>query len=146
MKRPVSFETGLGEHQAELSWQDLPVVQGNAVQLGQLMGNLVSNALKFKRADAPPQIRVQSIQDGKMAHLTVTDNGIGIAPEYQERVFGLFQRLHRREDYEGTGLGLAICRKIVQAQGGEIWLESEFGEGTVVHVRLPLAPAQGQPQ
>jgi PAS domain S-box-containing protein len=135
----TSFETGLAEHQAELSWQHLPVVQGNAVQLEQLMGNLVSNALKFRRPDALPRIAVQSVREGETAHLTVTDNGIGIAPEYQERVFGLFQRLHRREDYEGTGLGLAICRKIVQALSGEIWLESEPGAGTVVHLRLPLA-------
>ncbi|WP_407569560.1 PAS domain S-box protein [Deinococcus altitudinis] len=136
-----SFAAALGDHRAELSWQDLPVVQGNAVQLGQLMGNLVSNALKFRRADAPPRISVKAHQDGAAAHLTVTDNGIGIDPEYQERVFGLFQRLHRREEYEGTGLGLAICRKIVQAQGGEIWLESEPGTGTVIHLRLPLAGA-----
>ncbi|MGY2894261.1 PAS domain-containing sensor histidine kinase [Deinococcus sp. UYEF24] len=138
----ASFAAALSEHAAELSWQDLPVVQGNAVQLGQLMGNLVSNALKFRQADVPPRIRVQALQDDAAAHLTVSDNGIGIDPEYQERVFGLFQRLHRREEYEGTGLGLAICRKIVQAQGGEIWLESEPGTGTVVHLRLPLAGAQ----
>ena len=138
----ASFAAALSEHGAELSWQDLPVVQGNAVQLGQLMGNLVSNALKFRRTDAPPRISVQSRQEGAAAHVTVSDNGIGIDPEYRERVFGLFQRLHRREAYEGTGLGLAICRKIVQAQGGEIWLESEPGAGTVVHLRLLLAGAQ----
>ena len=137
----ASFAVALSEHAAELSWQDLPVVQGNAVQLGQLMGNLVSNALKFRRSDVPPRISVKAHQEGAAAHLTVTDNGIGIGPEYQERVFGLFQRLHHREEYEGTGLGLAICRKIVQAQDGEIWLESEPGTGTVVHLRLPLAGA-----
>ncbi len=140
-----SLETVLNENSAELLWQDLPVVQGNAVQLGQLMNNLVSNGLKFRSAGVPPRIEVQGRSEGDFAHITVSDNGIGIEPEFQERVFGLFQRLHRREEYEGTGLGLAICRKIAQTHGGEIWLESGAGTGTggtTVHLRLPLAGTQ----
>jgi len=135
----ASFETVLGESGAELTWTELPTVLGNESQLGQLMSNLVSNALKFRQTDAAPRITLHSRLDEGQVHLTVSDNGIGIAPEFQERVFGLFQRLHRRDEYEGTGLGLAICRKIVQGHGGEIWLESEAGKGTTVHLRLRLA-------
>ena len=145
-----SLETVLRENGAELLWQDLPVVQGNAVQLGQLMSNLVANSLKFRSPGIPPRVEVQSRSEGDFAYLTVSDNGIGIAPEFQERVFGLFQRLHRREEYEGTGLGLAICRKIAQTHGGEIWLESDAGtdaeRGTTVHLRLPLAGTQATSQ
>ena len=153
-----SLETVLRENGAELLWQDLPVVQGHTVQLGQLMNNLVSNSRKFRQQGVAPRIEVQGWNEGDFAHLTVSDNGIGIAPEFQERVFGLFQRLHRREEYEGTGLGLAICRKIAQTHGGEIWLESgaatgadltteaESRTGTTVHLRLPLAGTQAGSQ
>ncbi|WP_424950659.1 PAS domain-containing sensor histidine kinase [Deinococcus sp.] len=141
----ASLAVVLAENGTELSWEALPTIQGNAVQLHQLLSNLISNALKFRREGVPPQVQLRSTQEGGAAHLTVSDNGIGIAPEFQERVFGLFQRLHRREEYEGTGLGLAICRKIVQAHGGEIWLESEVGVGTTVHLRLPISPPPQPP-
>jgi len=139
----------LDEQGASITWSDLPVVRGNTMHLHQLMSNLVSNALKFRRPDAPPAVTLSARpdeQDAAFTHLQVHDNGIGIAPEFHERVFGLFQRLHRREEYEGTGLGLAICRKIVQGMGGEIWLESDVGVGTTVHLRLPLASGQTTPQ
>jgi PAS domain S-box-containing protein len=135
----ASLSLKLAETGADLSWQTLPTVKGNAVQLGQLLGNLISNALKFRSPDLPPIIRVEGRVEGRVAHIRVSDNGIGIAPEFQERVFGLFQRLHRREEYEGTGLGLAICRKIAQSLGGEVRLESQPGVGTTIIVTLPLA-------
>ncbi len=135
----ASFETVLGESGAELTWTELPTVYGNESQLGQLMSNLVSNALKFRQEGVSPRITLGPVSGEGQVHLTLSDNGIGIAPEFQERVFGLFQRLHHRDEYEGTGLGLAICRKILHGHGGEIWLESEVGTGTTVHLRLPLA-------
>ncbi|MFC4454545.1 PAS domain S-box protein [Deinococcus sonorensis] len=135
----ASLALTLQERSAQLVWEDLPMVDGIGSQMVQLMTNLVSNALKFGREGVPPVVRVTARREGDRAHLQVQDNGIGMEAEYHDRVFGLFQRLHRRDQYEGTGLGLAICRKIVEMHGGRIWLESEVGVGTTVHFTLPLA-------
>jgi PAS domain S-box-containing protein len=116
--------------------RELPVVPCNPSAIAQLFQNLVGNALKF-RGDRPMVVRIGAEREGDMWHLSVADNGIGIAPEYFDRIFVIFQRLHTRERYEGTGIGLAICKKVVERHGGHIWVESAPGEGASFHFTLP---------
>ncbi len=123
---------------ATVTHDTLPTVLADRSQVQQLLTNLIGNALKFQ-GDAPPRVHVGARREGRFWRLSVTDNGIGIAPEYFERIFVIFQRLHGREAYPGTGVGLAICRKIVDRHGGRIWLESTPGEGAAFHFTLPAA-------
>jgi light-regulated signal transduction histidine kinase (bacteriophytochrome) len=102
----------------------------------QLFQNVIGNAIKY-RTETRPVIQVTSEREGAEWKICVTDNGIGIAPEYRDQIFGLFKRLHSREEYEGTGIGLAICQKIVQHYGGRIWVESEEGKGSTFCFTLP---------
>jgi PAS domain S-box-containing protein len=118
--------------------EKLPVVMADGSQLVQLFQNLVVNALKFHGAE-PPVVDVRCKRNGEWYEFSVSDNGIGIAPEYFESIFVAFQRLHGREEYEGNGIGLAVCKKIVNRQGGKIWLTSELGKGTTFYFTLPLA-------
>ncbi len=132
----------IAETGAQLTAGALPVVQADPTQLRQLLTNLVGNALKFTAPDRPARIHVDARRDGPLWEITVADNGIGIEPEYRDRIFVIFQRLHGREAYEGTGLGLAICKKIVERHGGRIWVTSTPGEGSCFHFTLP--PGQSE--
>lgn len=118
---------------------DLPVVWGDRGQVQRLFQNLLGNALKYRAPGRAPVIAITWQDRGEECQITVTDNGIGIREQDYERVFGLFQRLVSREQYEGTGIGLAICKRIVDCQGGRIWVESRYGEGSSFHVVLPKA-------
>ncbi|MDE2291258.1 MAG: response regulator, partial [Elusimicrobia bacterium] len=119
----------------------LPTVLARGPQVSQLFENLVANALKF-RGERPCEVRVEARRDGKDGWVfSVRDNGIGIDPRYAERVFGVFERLHPRGRYPGSGIGLAICRKIVESQGGRIWVESAPGAGATFYFTLPAAEA-----
>jgi light-regulated signal transduction histidine kinase (bacteriophytochrome) len=123
---------------ATITYDALPTIAADQMQLSQVFQHLLSNALKFKSAETP-RIHVSAQRDGpEMWRFTVRDNGIGIAPEFHERVFGVFKRLHGK-DVPGTGIGLSICRKILDAHGGRIWLESQPGSGTTVCFTLPSA-------
>jgi light-regulated signal transduction histidine kinase (bacteriophytochrome) len=102
----------------------------------QLFQNLMENAVKFRGPD-PPQIHVGAERRDDGWRLAVRDNGIGLPPEYRERIFGVFQRLHGPGEYPGTGIGLAICEKIVTRHGGRIWAESEPGKGAAFYFTLP---------
>jgi chemotaxis family two-component system sensor kinase Cph1 len=114
----------------------LPTVAGDEVQLVQLFQNLLANALKF-RDSRPPEIQVSAQkQDGQWL-FAIQDNGIGIAPEHQARIFLIFQRLHHRSEYPGTGIGLAVCKKIVEQHGGLIWVKSEPGRSATFYFTLP---------
>ncbi|MGZ6671015.1 MAG: sensor histidine kinase, partial [Solirubrobacteraceae bacterium] len=103
-----------------------------------VLQNLISNAIKFHR-DEPPVVRVSARRDGEHWELAVADNGIGIDPEYADRIFVIFQRLHGRDVYAGTGIGLTMCRKVIEYHGGEIWLEaSQNGAGSTFRFTLPV--------
>ena len=121
---------------------DLPPVRGSRVRIGELFSNLVVNGIKYNDK-ALPMIRVGWQKDARSNNNSVTffveDNGIGIESRYQERVFGIFEKLNPREDYEGTGAGLAICRRIVEEHGGTIWVESEVGKGSTFYFTIPRA-------
>jgi PAS domain S-box-containing protein len=120
----------------------LPQVRIHRVHLEQLLQNLISNGLKYRREE-PPRIHVGAEQSGPEWVFSVSDNGIGIAPEYLQQIFGLFKRLHSAAEYAGTGIGLAICQRIVERHGGRIWAESREGEGSTFFFTLPVAPAAG---
>lgn len=133
------LHVAIDEAGATVSGAALPAVWGDPRQLERLLTNLVGNALKF-RAATPPTIDVSARRTGRQYTFTVADNGIGIDPQYADRIFVIFQRLHLREEYPGTGMGLAICKKIVERHGGRIWVESAPGAGARFHFTLP-APA-----
>ena len=115
----------------------LPVVLGDAGELTRLFQNLIGNAVKYRSPDRRPEVSLTLHDQGDQWEFAIADNGIGIPPEHAERVFGIFQRLHARDEYEGTGIGLAICRKVVERQGGRIWVQSGGRCGTVFHFTWP---------
>ncbi|MBX2872987.1 MAG: tetratricopeptide repeat protein [Saprospiraceae bacterium] len=112
-------------------------IRGDAIKLNQLLENLFTNALKFHQADEKPKVQIKFEEREKEYFFEVKDHGIGIDPQYFEKVFMIFKRLHTKKEYEGTGIGLAICKKIVEQHGGRIWLESQLGEGTSFFFTLP---------
>ena len=122
---------------AKVTADDLPQIMGDASQLAQLFQNLVGNSLKFATPERPCVVHISAVQIEHFWQFSVTDNGIGIAPEYSDRIFVIFQRLHNRSEYEGSGIGLAHCKKIVEMHGGEIWIESEPQQGATFHFTIP---------
>jgi signal transduction histidine kinase len=122
---------------AEVTWSDLPVVQGEESLLENLLGNLVSNSLKFRRPDVPPRVHISARRVDGEWEITCQDNGIGIEPEFADKIFLIFQRLHAKDAYPGTGIGLAIAKKIVEYHGGRVWVDPEVGEGTTIRFTLP---------
>jgi light-regulated signal transduction histidine kinase (bacteriophytochrome) len=134
-----NLATAIEESSAAITFDGLPMVRGSRVQLGQLFQNLIGNALKYK-SGRPPAIVIACERQDRVFLFSVADNGIGVAPEHRERVFGLFKRLHGHQ-YPGTGIGLAICKRIVQRHGGRIWMESEAGSGSTVFFTLPAVQA-----
>ncbi len=117
----------------------LPTVRAQPTLLSAVFQNLLSNALKF-RGERPPRVTVTAERDGDFWSFSVTDNGIGIDPQYADRVFVIFQRLHDKSTYPGTGIGLAMCRKIIEYFGGKIWLDTEITDGTSFRFTLPVLP------
>ncbi|MCE9615862.1 MAG: HAMP domain-containing protein [Lentisphaerae bacterium] len=146
------LETALARTQGRVEVGPLPVLEAEETQMRQLFQNLISNALKFRKADVAPVVTVRQEADdavdvpgggeeapgGGWCKLVVQDNGIGFDEKYRERIFGVFQRLHTQAAYEGSGIGLAVCRKIVQRHGGVIEAHGRVGEGATFIVRLPL--------
>ncbi len=117
----------------------MPTVMADPGQLGQVFANLIGNALKYRRPDVPPRVRIGAEREGDRVRFSVADNGIGIEPEYHDRIFVVFQRLHTREKYDGSGIGLAIVKRIVERHGGTIRVESAPGEGSTFF--FTMAPA-----
>ena len=138
-------EEAVGQHEAalqrtggEVTWDPLPVVRGEEALLAALIGNLVSNSLKFRRPDTPPRVHLSAARVGEEWEITCRDNGIGIEPEFGDKVFVIFQRLHVKGAYPGTGIGLAIAKKIVEYHGGRIWLAPSTGPGAEIRFTLPV--------
>lgn len=136
-----NLQAACQESGAEVTAEPLPTVKADATQLTQLLQNLIGNALKF-RGEAPPRVHVTATPQPGTWLFAVQDNGIGIAPEYFARIFGIFQRLHTTDRYPGTGIGLALCQRIVERHGGRIWVESTPGQGATFYFTLPR-PEEG---
>jgi PAS domain S-box-containing protein len=135
----ANLRAAIDESAARVTSGPLPAVNGNAIQLTQLMQNLIANAIKY-RAERPPEIQVSAENglDGNCV-FRIRDNGIGIDMRYADQIFGLFKRLHSRAEHSGAGIGLALCKRIVEIHGGRIWVESEPGNGSVFSFTLPAA-------
>ena len=117
---------------------EMPSLSVYDTALHQVFQNLITNAIKFKRKDTQPHIRIYSEQINDIWRFSVSDNGIGISQNHFEKVFEIFQRLHTHDEYEGSGIGLANCKKIIQLHDGKIWIESKPGDGTTFHFTIPL--------
>lgn len=138
-----NLETVIAESGAEVTHDAMPHVFGDETQMMQLLQNLIGNAIKFRRDGVAPRIHVGLVHNGFGYTFSVRDNGIGIDPQFFDRIFVIFQRLNQREKYPGTGIGLAICKKIVERHGGRIWVESAPDRGSTIHFTLPT---QTQPR
>ncbi|WP_339102731.1 PAS domain S-box protein [Haloterrigena salinisoli] len=132
----ADLQLTIEEHDAEIRTEPLPRVEGDADQLRQVFQNLLDNAIEYS-GDEPPRIEITAERRGERWTVSVADEGIGLEADDQERIFDVFQRLHSREEHAGTGIGLALCERIVERHGGEIWVESEPGEGSTFAFTLP---------
>jgi signal transduction histidine kinase len=122
---------------ADIGVDGLPILEAIPLQMFQLFGNLLSNALKYSRQAVPPVIRISAQSEGGYCHIQVSDNGIGFEQEYAEQIFSIFQRLHRKTEYTGTGIGLAMCKKIAENHHGDIYASGVPGRGATFHIILP---------
>lgn len=142
----ADLKASIADNNAQIFVENLPKIKGSEVELRALFQNLISNSIKFKKTETNPIIKINcnrdSNEEGKLSdfwEFSLADNGIGIPSEHQDRIFGIFQRLHNREVYSGSGIGLAHCKKIVESHGGEIRLTSEEGVGTTFYFTIPVA-------
>ncbi|WP_121741165.1 PAS domain S-box protein [Natronorubrum halophilum] len=136
-----NLQVKIEERNADIATDSLPRVRGDESQLAQVFQNLLSNAIEYS-GDGPPRIYVGAERNGWKWTVSVRDDGIGIDPDDEERVFEVFQRLHSREEHPGTGIGLALCQRIVERHGGEIWVDAEPGEGSTFSFTLQAARAE----
>jgi len=134
----ANLRTAIEEGEAVITHDPLPPLIADNSQIVQLFQNLLGNAIKFHGKE-PPRVHVSARQENNEWVFSFRDNGIGITPEYFDRVFVIFQRLHSREEYPGTGTGLAICKRIVERHGGRIWVESELNKGSTFYFAIPPA-------
>jgi light-regulated signal transduction histidine kinase (bacteriophytochrome) len=130
----------------EWKFSSLPEVEGDPLLLRQVFSNLFSNAVKFTRKQPAAVIEVQAHEGNDKVIVSVSDNGAGFDPRYADKLFGVFQRLHRQEEYEGTGIGLAMVQRIVHKHGGRIWAESKPGQGATFYFALPVAGKELAPE
>lgn len=133
----TNLQAAIRETNAQVDYHQLPEVVADATQMLQLFQNLIGNALKFRGCEAP-RISIAAERNEREWVISVTDNGIGIAPEHGETIFVIFKRLHTHAEYPGSGIGLAICKKIVEQHGGRIWVESQPGQGSTFKFTLPV--------
>jgi len=141
------LELTIKENAAVIAFESLPGVTGSKTQLRQLFSNIISNALKFKKAGTPPQIKITTevtdcidpdFPNKKFYKISIHDNGIGMGEVYLKKIFIIFQRLHMPEEYSGNGVGLAICKKIMENHRGKIDAESKPGKGSTFNLYLPV--------
>jgi len=133
----------ISESGVKITNGDMPTVFGDKTQLIELFQNLIGNSIKFRKKDVVSEIHVNAEKKDNEWLFSIRDNGIGIEKEHFDRIFLIFQRLHRREEYPGTGIGLAYCKKIVERHGGRIWVESEYGQGTTFFFTIPDNTSNG---
>ena len=127
----------IGDKHAIITADAMPSIKADRTQITQIFQNLISNAVKFQRQGILPQVHIGVERKKDEWQFSVRDNGIGIAPQYMDRIFVIFQRLNKKDEYPGTGIGLAICKKVVERHGGRMWVESIVGEGTTFYFTLP---------
>lgn len=132
----ANLQISIQESQAHITYDPLPTIMADPTQLIRVFQNLTGNAIKFRGAETP-RIHIGAAQEPHVWRFSVSDNGIGIEPQYFERIFLVFQRLHTRREYPGTGIGLSLCKKIIERHGGRIWVESQPGQGTTVYFTIP---------
>jgi light-regulated signal transduction histidine kinase (bacteriophytochrome) len=132
----TNLEIAIEEAHAKITYSNLPTVKADEAQLLQLFQNLIQNAIKF-RSNKPPVVHVSAERGDGEWIFSVKDNGIGIDPQYQDRLFVIFQRLHSAAKYPGTGIGLALCKRIVERHSGRIWVESELEKGSTFRFTIP---------
>jgi len=130
------FNRKMKDVNAAVKWDNMPVITASKGPMQQLFHNLIGNGLKYQPKGNTPEVTISTGETETHWTFSVQDNGIGINPEYSEKVFNIFQRLHNRDEFEGTGVGLAICKKVVEEHGGEIWVESEEGVGSTFHFTI----------
>ncbi len=128
----------ISETGAEITYDSMSTIVADSTQLMQLFQNLLGNAIKFKKQDETPQIHVGVQRQEDNWLFSAQDNGIGCDPQFADRIFVIFQRLHTRDEYPGSGMGLAICKKIVECHRGQIWVESELGKGATFFFTIPV--------
>jgi PAS domain S-box-containing protein len=137
----ASLEVAINESGASITRGALPHIRMYEFQLEQLFQNLIGNAIRY-RGDEAPRVSIAAVRQGDVWRFSVQDNGIGIEPQFQEQIFGIFKRLHNRTEYPGTGMGLAICQRIVERPGGRIWVESQPGKGSTFYFTVPCRNAR----
>jgi light-regulated signal transduction histidine kinase (bacteriophytochrome) len=146
MQAQINLRTDIDGSGAEISVAPLPVVLAEYTQLVSLFQNLISNALKYRSPDRRPCINIAAISTGPAQWtFSVEDNGVGIEPQYYDKIFHIFQRLFPNDQIEGTGIGLALCRKVVHRFGGRIWVESTIGSGSTFFFTLQDGKAARRP-
>jgi light-regulated signal transduction histidine kinase (bacteriophytochrome) len=131
------LQTMIRDQGTTITQDPLPRVAMREIHLHQVFQNLISNGLKY-RGDEPPRVHVSASNSDGYRRFSVKDNGIGIEPQYQDQIFGIFKRLHGRDKYTGSGIGLALCKRIVQRYDGRIWVESEVNRGATLFFTVPI--------
>ena len=132
----LNLRMAIKESKAKITWEPLPVIKADQMQMVQIFQNLIDNAIKF-RGKEPPIIHISAKQEESEWIFWVKDNGIGIDPKYSDRIFLIFQRLQNRDEYPGTGIGLAIVKRIAESYGGRAWIESELQKGSTFYFTIP---------
>jgi light-regulated signal transduction histidine kinase (bacteriophytochrome) len=136
-KAVANLSESIKENRAVITKDELPLITGDETQLVQLFQNLIGNSIKYRKLGIAPEVHISAQQEGREWIFSVRDNGIGIEPEYFDKIFLIFQRLHTRENYPGTGIGLALCKRIAERHHGRIWVESVFDHGTTIFFTIP---------
>lgn len=144
-KALANLQTPIQNSGAEVTHDPLPTIVADEAQMAQLIQNLIDNGVKFHNEEQP-KVHVSAKEQGDDWLFAVRDNGIGIDPEFHERIFEVFARLHGKQDYKGTGIGLSVCKKIVERHSGSIWVESEPGKGATFYFTIPKNLKEGGTQ
>ena len=134
----LDMKSSINESNAIIEYEYLPTIEANATEMRQLFQNIISNAIKFRKKENNPRVKISAVLEEKKWVFSVADNGIGIKKEDTDKVFVIFKRLHNRNEYQGTGIGLSHCKKIIEHHNGRIWVESKYNEGSTFKWTLPL--------